>query len=356
MLEHQLYKEDMIQINHIQIPWNKINGKTILITGGSGLIGSTLVDALIFRNEMQQANINIWILGRYEKTILDRFGKYLDKQYFHYLKQDVSEKINVDSSIDYIIHGASKGDPYSFVHDPVGVMNANYIGMYQVLELAREKRVEKVLFISSGEVYGIKTKENETTVFSEKIGLKESEYGYVDILSPRSCYASSKRAAETLCESYKIQYDVNISIARPCHTYGAAMLDSDNRVIGEFIRKAIKHSDIVMKSNGIQKRSYCYVSDTVSALLHILLLGDNGEAYNIANSNSIITIKELAELIAQKVEMKVIFEIPEEIEKKGYSDIVNAVLDASELEGLGWNPKYGILEGIERTMEILLQK
>ena len=356
MLGHRLYEEDMKQINHIDIPWNMIEGKSILITGGTGLIGSVLVDALIYRNEMYQTNINIWVLGRNDATILEKFGSYVEKEYFHYIKQDVCDEINIDAPIDYIIHGASKGDPYSFANDPVGVMNANYLGMYQVLELAREKQVKKVLFISTGEVYGTQNKVNETTLKIEMLGLKESDYDYMDILNPRSCYASSKRAAETLCVSYSSQYGIKVSMARPCHTYGATMLDSDNRVIGEFIRKAEDHLDIVMKSQGIQRRSYCYVSDTVTALLYILLLGDNCTAYNIANKNSIITIKELAELIACKADTKVDFEMPEEIEKKGYSNIVNAVLDASKLEGLGWKPKYDIQEGIERTMQILHNK
>lgn len=356
MLEHRLYEEDMKQINHIDIPWDQIEGKTILITGGTGLIGSVLVDALIYRNEKEQTNINIWVLGRNNATIKEKFGPYLEKEYFHYIKQDVCEKINISEPIDYIIHGASKGDPHSFANDPVGVMNANYLGMYQVLELAREKQVKKVLFISTGEVYGTQNKSDDITLKYEALGLKETDYDYLDILNPRSCYASSKRAAETLCVSYNSQYGIKVSIARPCHTYGATMLDSDNRVIGEFIRKAEDHLEIVMKSQGVQRRSYCYVSDTITALLYILLLGDNGNAYNIANKNSIINIKELAELIARKAETKVVFGLPNEIEKKGYSNIVNAVLDENKLKDLGWKPKYGIQEGIERTLEILHKK
>lgn len=356
MLEHKLYEEDMESINNLDIPWNQLEGSSILITGGTGLIGSSLVDALIYRNEMKQANIKIWLLGRNTDTVQEKFEKYLKKDYFHFLCQDVCRAINISEPIDYIIHGASKGDPRSFATDPVGVMNANYMGMYQVLQLAKERCVKKVVFLSTGEVYGIQPEPYDDKLQLTDKGIKENDYGYLDILNLRSCYASSKRAAETLCISYSSQYDINVCIARLCHTYGANMLADDNRVIGEFIRNALHHSDIIMKSQGIQRRSYCYVADTVSALLYLLIYGDRGAAYNVANKNSIITIRQLAELIAYNAGTNIIFDIPKEIEAKGYSNIVHAVLDASKLEELGWKPKYDMEEGVRRTIEMLKDK
>ncbi len=352
MLEHKFYNEDLRIINNTNLPLEKLEGKSILITGGSGLICSVLVDALIYRNETHSADIDIWVLSRNEVIMQERFKNIFGKKYFHYLKQDICEKIKIDAPIAYIIHGAGKGDPYSFSTDPVGIMQANYMGMYQVLELAKKMKAEKVLYISSGEIYG-QISEKEVTNNPKDIGIRETDYGYLDILSPRSCYASSKRAAETMCISYSGQYDMNVSVARPCHTYGPAMLESDNRVIGEFIRKAVRKSDIVLKSEGIQKRSYCYVADVAAALLTILLKGENCAAYNIADKNSIVTIRELAELVALKSGTVVKQEAPNETELKGYSKIIHAVLNASKLEGLGWKPKVGIQEGIERTIQIL---
>lgn len=356
MLKHELYIEDLEQINSIDIPWERLENRSILITGGTGLIGSVLVDSLIYRNEEKNAGIDIWVLARNEVTLKERFADYINKPYFHYLIQDVCNQIDIDNPIDFIIHGASKGDPYSFVHDPVGVMNANYIGTYQVLELARKKSCEKVLFISSGEVYGNHSDEVMSNEEKEIRGIKEDEYGYLEILNPRSCYSSSKRAAETLYASYSNQYGITVCIARPCHTYSATMLSTDSRVIGEFIKKGLQHQDIIMKSAGKQLRSYCYVADTVTALLYILLYGNNCSAYNIASKNSIVTIKDLADIVALKSGVEVKHELPSAVEKKGYSEIINAVLNSSELERLGWQARYNIQDGIDRMFQILYDK
>lgn len=348
MNHNPLYEEDLSYINNYELPWNKLEGKTILVTGGSGLIGSAFIDAMIYRNETKASGINIWVLARNEQTILERFGEYLKRDYFHYLCQDVSKQIRIDSPIDYILHGAGKGDPYSFAADPVGIMNANYLGMYHVMELAREKGTCKVVYISSGEIYG-----NQPPEYRPEEGVRETDYAYVDILNPRSCYASAKRAAETLCAAHIRQFGADLSIARPCHIYGSTMLASDNRVVGEFLRKANKKEPIVLKSQGLQERSYCYVADAITALFLILLRGETGKAYNIADRYSVITIRDMAKLLADRNGTEVIFEQATDTEKKGYSDITRAVLDPSNLENLGWKARYHITEGLHRVLDMM---
>lgn len=348
MIDNPIYEEDLSYINQVNIPWENLTGSSILITGGTGLIGSAIVDALIYRNEKMKAGITLWVISRNKKTVIERFGKYLKKDYFNFIQMDVCNEIQINSKIDYIIHGASKGDPLSFATDPVGVMNANYIGLYHVLELAREKKPKKVLYISSGEVHG---RHNENV--DSDIGLKEEDYGYLDILNQRASYASSKRASETLCVCYYNQYGINVNIARPCHIYGPAMLVTDSRVINEFIFRAKNHEDIIMKSDGRQKRSYCYVADTITALFTILLNGENGKAYNIANKDSIITVKELAILIAKIAHIDLKQVLPTEHESKGYSDITKAVLDSTKLEKLGWTAKYDIETGIRHVLQLI---
>ncbi len=348
MINHVIYQEELNRITESSLPWNNLDGCNLLITGASGLIGSMLADVIIYHNKNKNGNINLWLMGRNEAALKLRYGNYMKDSYVHFLVQDVCKEIEINTPIDYIVHGAGKGDPQSFAEDPVGVMNANYIGMFRVLELARKKHTKKVVYISSGEVYGILD-----PIRCKEAGMKESDYGYLDIINPRACYASSKRAAETLCISYKEQYGINVSIARPCHTYGAAMSEKDSRVIGEFLRCAIDKRNIIMKSPGLQKRSYCYIADTAEALLYIMLKGKNGCAYNISNSKSVITIRELAELIAKKADIKVTFQNSQEAEKRGYSNIMNAVLDSAALEEIGWKPYYTIEEGLNRALTIL---
>jgi UDP-glucuronate decarboxylase len=348
MIKNVIYQEDLKMINNIDVPWENFKGKAVLITGATGLIGSVLAEALIYRNEYYNAGMDIWLLGRSKSRFESRYGESLERNYLHTIIQDVAEPIHIDAPIDYIIHGAGKGDPASFEKDPVGIMNANYMGMYRVLELAKINQVSKVLYISSGEVYGI-----VNNIETDGQGFVENDYGYLDILLPRACYASSKRAAETLCISYIKQFGINVSIARPCHIFGASMLDTDSRVIGEFIHSVLFKKNIIMKSQGIQRRSYCYVADAVTALIFLLLKGICGEAYNIANKNASITIRQLAELSAGLAKTSVIYDTPSEDEKKNSSNINHAVLNPDKMERLGWKPYYGLQDGFERTISIL---
>ena len=200
------------------------------------------------------------------------------------------------------------------------------------------------LYVSSGEVYG----EGDGRVFTEDYS------GYVDCAKPRSCYPSSKRAAETLCVSYAAEYGADVVIARPCHTYGPYFTEQDNRVYAQFIRNVLRGEDIVMKSTGEQFRSWCYVVDCVSALLHILLKGESGEAYNIADADSNISIRELAETIAAIGGRKVVIDLPDVDEKRGFNPVTKSIFSTDKLESLGWKPKNHISTGMNNTIKELV--
>lgn len=320
------------------LPWEKLSGCNILVTGATGLVGSSLVDVLM-RNPSK--DYQVYALGRNEKRAQTRFLRFKEDPTFHFLCGDVSLPLACDVPFHFIFHAASNGSPNFFANSPVEVMKSNLFGVSNLIEYGLAHDMKRFLYVSTGEVYGV----NEAAVFDE------NSYGYVDILDTRSCYSSSKRAAETLAMCYASEYSADVVVARPCHTYGPHFTESDNRVYAQFIRNVLNGDDIVMKSAGTQYRSWCYIEDCVSALLYILLKGKNGQAYNIADKTSVVTIRELAEMIAQIAGRKVVMQIPSDIEKQGFTPIKRAVFNTAKLESLGWSVSGTMIEKLRRTID-----
>ena len=321
------------------LPWEKLSGCNILVTGATGLIGSCLVDMLMTN---PNKDYQVYALGRNKKRAQDRFLQFKDAPSFHFLIGDVTQPLTYDEPFHFIIHAASNGSPNFFANNPVEVMKSNLYGVSNLIEYGLVHEMKRFLYVSTGEVYGI----NDASL------LDESSYGFVDILNTRSCYPSSKRAAETLAMCYAGEYGADVVVARPCHTYGPHFTESDNRVYAQFIRNVINGDDIVMKSAGSQYRSWCYVEDCVSALLYILLKGKRGEAYNIADKSSVVSIRELAEMIAHIAGRKVLMQVPSDIEKKGFTPIKRAVFDTAKLEALGWMVNGTMEEKLRLTIDI----
>lgn len=317
------YFDDVKKITTIELPWNKLSGCNILITGATGLIGSCLVDVLMSK---ENKDYSVYACGRNVERANSIFAKYKNDVSFHFFVYDVMNILKSDTDFHYIIHAASNASPNYFMMKPVETMLSNIYGVRNLMDYGLTHSMKRFLYVSSGEVYG----EGDGRIFDEAYS------GYVDITSPRSCYPSSKRAAETLCVSYSMEFGADVLIARPSHTYGPNFTESDNRVYAQFIRNILQNEDIVMKSAGSQYRSWCYVVDCVSALLYILLKGENREAYNISDNNSNISIKELAELIVGIAGNKVVINAPSDIEKAGFNVVTKSVFSTDKLEGLGW--------------------
>lgn len=320
-----------------------LKNKSILITGANGLIASCIVDILNYFNEKMNYNIQIYIMIRNQNRILSRFLNY---KKLTVVEQDVINEVRLEKDIDYIIHAASNAHPKVFSEDPVGTMLGNFIGMYNILEFARKNDIEKVVYVSSGEIYG----QGEENIES----FTEVYNGKININNPRSCYPIGKISAETLCASYTAQYKVKSSIVRPCHIYGPTQTEFDTRAASQFIRDVLENKDIIMKSEGKQIRSYCFVLDCATAILTVLKNGENYNAYNIANKNSIISIRDLAETIAKYSGRKILFEIPTETEKASYNPVTRSVLSEEKLLNLGWKPIWNIEDGINETLKIMV--
>ena len=334
------YRDDIESVASIKLPWDKLSGKNILVTGATGMIGSSLIDVLMAHN---QQDYNVYASGRNESKMQSLFGKYLEKPNFFFLKHDIREHLDCELPFHYIIAGAGVASPQLYSTDPVSVIKSNVWGVDNLLSYGVKHELERFLYISSGEVYG----EGDGRVFTEDYS------GYVDCTSLRSCYPSAKRTTESLCVAYSYQYGIDVSIARPCHVYGPNFSDSDKRVYAQFIRNILNDENIVMKSSGEQYRSWCYVVDCVSALLYILLKGNNGEAYNIADEKSNVTIKELAETIADIGHKKVVVDLPEESEKAGYNVVKKSIFSTEKLRALGWNCTGNMKEKLESTINAL---
>lgn len=338
-----LYKEELESLFKANLPWEKLDNSKILITGANGLICSYLIDLLMYRNIKINSNIKIYALGRNEERCKNRFNSFFYREDFVFIKQDISKKLIIEDKVDYIIHGAGNAAPGEFLKDPVGTMTGNIFGVYNLLEYSRKNNVKKLLYISSSEVYGDDLSKD---IFTEE------DSGYVNPLDVRACYPSSKRASETLCASYLKQYNVDFCIARPGHIYGPTYTEKDNRALCQFMNNVLDDNDIIMKSEGNQVRSYCYVSDCVMGLIYMLLVGESGLAYNISNKKSNVSIREMAEYIAEASNKKVIFKLPTSSEKSVFTKINKSILDSSKLEGLGWEANVLPKDGIYRMLSI----
>lgn len=331
------YKDDIRKVASLNLPWDDLRGKNILITGATGMICSTLVEVLM--SHVGQ-DYHVYASGRNESKAAALFAKYADNPYFHFLKYDVQKPLDSELCFHIMIAGAGVASPQLYATDPVSVMKSNIVGVDNLLSYGVSHKLEKFLYISSGEVYG----EGDGRVFTEDYS------GYVNCATLRACYPSAKRASEALCIAYGHQYGIDVRIARPCHIYGPNFHASDMRVYAQFIRNVLAEEDIVMKSTGTQYRSWCYAVDCASAMLYILLNGKNGEAYNIADESSTITIKELAEMIAEIGGKKVVVDLPSDIEKAGFNIVTKSVFSTKQLESTGWSITGSMKEKLQSTI------
>lgn len=333
----ELYKKQIRQIAE-QLP---IKNGHILITGASGLIGSCMIDVLLTANKLFNASFDIYALGRSKEKLENRFS-YADNS-LHLIEQDITDPLDETVNFDYIVHAASNADPRSYAVYPVETVLTNIWGAKNILDYCKNNIETRAMLTSTFEVYGKHARDE----------YKEEDFGALDQNSIRSGYPESKRVSEILFRSYSIEYGVDTVIARLSSVYGPTMLNSDSKAHAQFIKNGLSGQNIVLKSEGLQKRTYCYVIDAVSGLFKILFEGTSGEVYNIANSNSIATIAEVAKTVATICKTEVVYDLPDDIEKQGFSKPQNCILDTQKIEKLGWKGQYSLVDGLTSTLSIL---
>ena len=317
--------------------------KRILVTGATGLIGSCIIDLLLFVNKKEERNNHIYALGRNAQKIKNRFEEFSSDKCFHLIEQDICQKISNDVEFDYIIHGASNADPIAYAKYPVETMQTTLLGAINILEYGRLHRDCKIVMLSTFEVYGNANHD----IYNEQ------DIGIIDFNVLRASYPESKRSMEILSRCYVDEYGVHVNIARLCSVYGPTMLATDSKAHAQFIRKALHKEDIVLKSKGEQRRSYCHVIDAVSGIFTILMRGEKGGCYNVCDDKSIISIAGVAHAIAHIVGVSVVFAQPSALEAKGYSKPQDIILDNSKLRSLGWCPMFSLHEGLKMTLKVL---
>ena len=332
-----LYKEDLARILATK-DIERLKGKSVLITGATGLLGMCMIDALMALGE-----VTIYAVGRSKQKAADRLGEYFENPLFHFIEQDVCNPLPDNVTVDYIVPGASNTHPLAYSQYPIETIMINIKGAEHALEKALQCDAT-VLYPSTVEVYGNAIGQDVFT---------EDYTGKLNLANSRSCYTESKRVSEAMCQSYIAEKGAKVKIVRLSRIFGPSTLPTDTKASSQFINKAIAGEDIVLKSKGEQYFSYTYMADAVSAMLHVLLHGEYGVAYNISAEGCNVHLKDFARLCAEAAGKQVIFDLPSETEQKGFSIATQAILDNTRIKGIGWQPQYAMKDALERTINIL---
>ena len=337
---------DMKTITDENLPWEKFKNKSIIISGANGLLPAYMIETFLYLNEKRGLRTKIIGLARNEERAKIRFRSYSRRNDFQLMIQDISQPFSLSEKVDFIIHAASQASPKYYGIDPVGTLSANILGTHQLLEIAKQQNIENFLYFSSGEIYG--------EVSEKNIPTKEHDYGYIDPIQVRSCYAESKRMGENMCIAYAHQFGLSVMIVRPFHIYGPGIKLDDGRVFSDFVANIVNEKDIIIRSKGSAIRAFCYIADATIGFFTVLLNGKNSEAYNIGNPACSISILELANRLTALFPEKKLKIIQENrLPQLDYieSKISFSCPDITKAVNLGWQPKTSIEEGFSKTVE-----
>lgn len=325
-------QEDLQQFAGTFPLFEELRGNSFLITGATGLLGSITLSCLQALNCQHNLGLRLIALVRNHDKAVQLFGKTIE-----YIVSDMDDPLlstllNNLGSVDYILHFAAPTASMTFVQQPVETIGTITRGTSALLEYARHFPGKGMAFLSTLEVYG--------TVTDDADAVTETVQGYLDPMAVRSSYPMAKRLGECLCHSYAEEYGLPVKVVRLTQTFGAGVSATDNRVFAQFARSIIEGRDIVLHTTGELSRPYCYTTDAVSAILYILLRGNNGEAYNVANEETYISIRDMAEFLQKHFNPAIAVRL--ELGDHGYMPPTRLRLSAAKVRALGWSPQYGL--------------
>lgn len=337
LLDNSTYLEDIIKVCENN-NFSFLRNKSILITGGLGLIGSAVVDILLFLNSHFSYNIMIYVCGRN----FDRFNnKYGDYQKIDFIQYDAMYQFNFPKC-DYYVLGAGITSPDQYVVKPYETIITSLMGVQSLKENGLADA--KCIYISSSEVYG----QSEDEVHFEDDFLK------INLRDIRASYSVGKVAAEMICKALVHEYGFDIKIARPGHVFGPSSTFNDQRISSSFLHQAVLGNDLILLSDGLQKRSYCYSLDCAASLIFILEYGESGDIYNIGALNS-MSIFQFAQYVAKYCNVNLIIRSPEPSKRIIFNPMKSSVLDSKKLTRLGFKYSFTTLDALDHTLTILGQ-
>ena len=345
LLRNEKYLERVKQLAELELPWEKLAGKRVVISGATGMIGKMLIDALMCKNVKGGTGCEVIAIGRDKEKAKMRLGEYFGDDDFDFIEADVNDGGVEVGNVDYVLHLASATHPRQYAIEPISTIMANVVGLDNLLKVAAEKEKCRFLFASSVEIYG----ENRGDVgeFDEKY------LGYIDCNTLRAGYPEGKRVGEALCQAYRTQYGLDFVTVRLARVFGPTMLISDSKASSQFVKNAMDGEDIVLKSKGEQEYSYLYVADAVKGILYVLLCGKSSEAYNVADEKFNVRLRDFAKECAEVAGRKVIYDLPSELEAEGFSKATKALMNSEKIRQLGFRVNSRFEECVRETIEIL---
>lgn len=335
-------------IEGVGVPLFDLEGKEVLISGACGFLGSWFIAVI------QELNANhfkvpckVFAVDSFIAADRDKLNSIVqvNDPNIRFIRMDISTMPfgNWDHT-DYIIHAAGIASPIFYRKFPIETIDGMVLGLSNLLKFAQVHPVKSFLYFSSSEMYGNPT--------PDQVPTKETYYGNVSAIGPRSCYDESKRMGEAMCVAYHRIHNVPVKWVRPFNVYGPGMRKSDDRVVPKFLKQMLNEEDITVHSPGVQTRTLCYITDAMIGFFKTLLVGRNGEVYNIGNDVPEVTMKELAQVMkglynarSKIIEVEMPTEYPRDQAQRRCPDITKA------MEQLDYHPRVELADGLTRIRQ-----